>query len=61
MDSKPFWASKTIWVNFIAIVAAIAAAMGFDIGPELQATTVAFALGAANLAMRMISSKALTK
>ncbi len=58
MDSKPFWASKTIWTNIIAVAAAVAVAMGVDIGPEMQATTVAFIMGVANIALRLITKDA---
>ena len=60
MDSKPFWASKTIWVNFIAIAAAIAATLGMDVGPEFQATAVAFIMGVANIVLRMTTKNAIS-
>ena len=40
--AKPFWASKTLWVNFIALVTAISTAFGVDLGlnPEAQIAIV---------------------
>ncbi len=33
---KPWYASKTIWGSLIAVAAAIASALGFDIDPDSQ-------------------------
>ena len=50
---KKWYESKTLWANGIAVVAAALAAFGMDIGPELQATTVAFIMGIVNVVLRL--------
>lgn len=40
-ESKPWWASKTVWGGLIAVLASLAAAFGFDIGPADQEAIVA--------------------
>lgn len=56
MDSKPWWASKTIWVNFLAFGAMIAAAFGldlpFDLTPEFQTEIVAIVMAVVNIVLR---------
>lgn len=53
-NSKPFWASKTIWVNLVAVVAAISGAFSLDLGltPEAQASVVGAIMGVVNLVLR---------
>jgi len=56
-EVKPFWKSKTIWVNAIALVALIVQqATGFVVNPELQG----FALIGVNALLRMVTKSAVT-
>ena len=54
METKPFYASKTMWVNLVAVVAGIASAVGFDLGldPETQVTVVLAIMGVVNIVLR---------
>lgn len=52
---KPWWASKTLWVNLIALVASIGGAYGLNITPEAQASIVTAILAGANIALRFIT------
>ena len=56
-DSKPFWASKTLWVNFLAIVAAIAGGFGLDLGldPETQLAAAGAIMGVVNIVLRFMT------
>ncbi len=56
-QQKPFWTSKTLWVNLIAIIAMIVQdKTGFVIPPEEQLTI----LGMINLILRAITKETLT-
>jgi hypothetical protein len=53
MDSKPWYASSTIWTNLLAIGATIVQARtGVAVDPEIQVSL----LGLANLALRMFKT-----
>lgn len=39
-ETKPWWASKTIWGGLIAVASAIAGLFGFDFGADLQQQTL---------------------
>jgi len=60
MDTKPFWASKTLWVNAVAIAAAVAGAFSVDLGldPEGQVAAVAAIMGVVNIVLRLTTDKA---
>ncbi len=62
MDSKPFWASKTLWVNVVAIIAAITGALNVDLGldPETQVAVVGGIMGAVNVALRFVTKSGVT-
>jgi len=57
MDTKPFWASKTLWVNAIALVAAISGAFGMDLGldPETQTAIVGAVMSIVNILLRFVT------
>lgn len=59
MDSKPFWASKTLWVNMLAFVAAVAGGFGMDLGldPETQASLVGGVMAVVNIALRLVTKE----
>ena len=61
-DAKPFWASKTLWVNAVALIAAAAGALGLDIGldPELQITIVGAIMAVVNIVLRFVTDKPVT-
>ena len=59
MESKPFWASKTLWVNFVAMVAAITGALGIDLGldPDTQLALVGGVMAVINIVLRFLTTK----
>ena len=61
-DAKPFRASKTLWVNAVALIAAAAGALGLDIGldPELQITIVGAIMAVVNIVLRFVTDKPVT-
>lgn len=60
METKPFWASKTLWVNAIALVAAVTGAFGMDLGldPETQTAVVGALMGIVNIVLRFMTKTA---
>ena len=61
-DAKPFWASKTLWVNVLALIASVTGAFGIDLGltPEMQTSVVGGVMGAVNIALRFVTDKPVT-
>ncbi len=61
MESKPFYASKTLWVNLVAVAAALTGAFGIDLGldPETQVTIVGAIMGVVNIILRFTTKTAL--
>jgi hypothetical protein len=55
MSNKPFWASKTLWVNALAVAAAVGTVVGFDLTPELQAEIVVIVMGVVNIVLRFVT------
>ena len=57
METKPFWASKTIWINGVALAGSVGVATGFDLGltPEVQASTVATIMAIVNIILRLVT------
>lgn len=57
METKPFWASKTLWVNALALIAALTGAFGIDLGldPETQTAAVAAVMGVVNIVLRFVT------
>ena len=58
METKPFWASKTLWINLIAMIAAITGAFGMDLGldPTMQAALVTGIMAAINIILRFVTA-----
>jgi len=56
-DVKPWWQSKTLWVNGLTLIATIAAAFGIDLGLDEQTkgTLVLGALAAVNVILRLVT------
>ena len=61
METKPWYASKTLWVIFIAFVVAVPVAFGLDLGvdPETQAAIVTAVLALVNIVLRFITTTAI--
>lgn len=61
-ETKPIWASKTVWFNVLALLTGVALAYGFGdhvADPWVsEGVTVIVTLG--NLALRFITSKAIS-
>ena len=60
-DSKPWFASRTIWANLIAAVATIGTVAGVDLGMtgEEQASLVAGILAVVNIFLRLTTKTAI--
>lgn len=58
-NSKPVWASKTIWINAIALIAAFAGAFGLELGltPDVQVTIVAGVMAVINIVLRAVTHR----
>jgi len=57
MDSKPWYASKTIWANLVAFVATVSAAFGLDLGldAETQGLVIAAVMAVLNVVLRYMT------
>jgi hypothetical protein len=58
LEAKPWWTSKTIWTNLLALVGSVALACGIDPGRWAEMSTVTLAV--ANLALRMVTKDSVT-
>lgn len=57
MDSKPFYLSRTLWVNFLAAVALfLQSQYGYVLSPDLQA----YVLIAVNALLRIVTKSELS-
>ena len=63
MDTTKWYLSKTLWVNVVSAVAALAGVFNFDLGltPEVQATVVTTVLALANVVLRLTTKTAIVK
>lgn len=61
METKAWFASKTLWVNVVAIAAALAGAFSIDIGldPEGQLAAVGVIMGVVNVILRFVTKSAI--
>ncbi len=58
MEQKPFYTSKTIWVNVIAMLAIILNALwGFEMDAEFQAAIATTILAVVNIVLRFTTTK----
>lgn len=57
MEAKPFYLSKTLWINMLTGVAALAGAFGIDLGldEETKTTIVVGLLALANIVLRLVT------
>jgi len=62
-ETKPFWQSKTLWVNVIAGVATVAGVFKLDLGltPEVQAELATGILAVVNIVLRFTTKTAVGK
>lgn len=61
METKPFWASKTLWVNIIGLIASVLTAFGVtDLDAELQASIVGIAMTVINIVLRFATTTAVS-
>ena len=61
-DSKPAWASKTLWVTLIALLVSVGAAFGVDLGldTEAQASLVGGIMAVVNIVLRVMTTQPVT-
>jgi len=45
MTEKPWYKSKTIWGSIVAVLALVAGAFGYSVGPDAQAEIVTSLVG----------------
>lgn len=57
-EAKPWYLSKTIWVNVLALVGSIAVAQGF--APDQWAEISVTALAVVNVVLRFITGQEIT-
>lgn len=62
METKPFWASKTLWINAIMLIATVGTAFGFDFGldAQTQVAVVGGVMAVVNLVLRFMTKSAVT-
>jgi len=58
MEAKSFLASRTLWVNLIAGIAAVSGAFGLDLGldTETQTAIVGGVMAVANIILRFMTT-----
>jgi uncharacterized protein (DUF697 family) len=60
-ESKSWYTSKTIWTNAVALVASLLMVFGVELTPDQQGALVTSILAVANIALRFVTSTAVTK
>ena len=61
METKPFWSSKTLWVNAVALAAAALGAFNIDVlTPEVQAQVVGVVMAVVNIALRFVTNSGIS-
>lgn len=60
MKVKPFWASRTLWVNLLALFAALGGIFEIDVGltPAVQTAMVTSIMAIVNMILRAITKSA---
>ncbi len=61
-DSKPFWASRTIWANLIMVAGVILETTGVTdvMNAETQEVAIGAIMGVVNLILRFVSKTPVT-
>lgn len=59
VDRKPWYASKTIWVNVVAFAGSLGVMSGYDFGltVDVQAEIVAAIMGGVNIVLRLLTAR----
>ncbi len=62
METKPFWASKTLWANVVMLTATVGTAFGWDLrlDPQTQVAVVGGVMGVTNLVLRFVTKSAIS-
>jgi hypothetical protein len=60
---KQWYESKTLWVNLVALIAAVTGAFGLDLGldPEAQTSIVAGIMSVVNIVLRFTTKTPIAK
>ena len=63
METTKWFASRTLWVNVVALVATLAGAVKLDLGltPEVQATVVTTIMAVVNIVLRFVTTTPISK
>tara|TARA_R110000868_G_scaffold72509_2_gene211253 strand:- start:865 stop:1056 length:192 start_codon:yes stop_codon:yes gene_type:complete len=63
METTKWFASRTLWVNVVALVATLAGAFKLDLGltPEVQATVVTTIMAVVNIVLRFVTTTPISK
>jgi len=61
-ETKPWWASKTIWTNLVGFAATMSVAFGIDLGLDVatQTALVGGIMAVLNLLLRFATKTAVT-
>jgi uncharacterized membrane protein len=59
MDEKRWYASKTIWVNVVALVASLLMVFGIELTADQQASLVTSILAIVNIGLRLVTTEAI--
>lgn len=60
-ESKPWWASKTLWANLIALAAAVGGTFGLGIiDEETSAALVGGVMAVVNIVLRIVTKGPVT-
>ena len=59
---KRWWASKTMWVNVVAVLAAVTGAFSMDLGldPETQIALVGGIMAVINMVLRYVTTDSIS-
>jgi uncharacterized membrane protein len=60
-DSKKWYASKTIWVNVVALIASLLLTFGIELNADQQASLVTSILAIVNIALRFATTEGISK
>jgi uncharacterized membrane protein len=60
-DAKKWYASKTIWVNVVALIASLLLTFGIELNADQQASLVTSILAVVNIALRFATTEGITK
>jgi uncharacterized membrane protein len=60
-DAKKWYASKTIWVNVVALIASLLLTFGVELSADQQASLVTSILAVVNIALRFATTEGITK